>query len=88
MYQQTSILAYRKLENIGQKQLRCYDTIKSLGKAANYDIAMRLGQPINTVTPRVKELREMGLVQEAYKDRHPITHRTVIYWEIVQGKEV
>jgi len=80
--QQTSLLAYAQLEKVGVKQKMCYNAIKRLEHAANYDIAKDLGWEINRVTPRVKELREMGLVQEAYKSMHPITERTVIYWEI------
>lgn len=85
MIQQTSLLAYRQLEKIGAKQRACYGEIKRQGSAANYDIAHNLNWDINRVTPRVKELRELGLVQEAYKAMHPITERTVIYWEVVEA---
>lgn len=80
--QQTSLLAYRKLERIGAKQRACFDVIKRLEHAANYDIAEQLKWQINRVTPRVKELRELGFVEEAHKALHPITDRTVIYWKI------
>lgn len=83
MIQQTTLWAYRKLEKIGRKQRMCYDSILRLGSASNYDIAADLEWEINRVTGRVKELRELGLVQEAYKAMHPITERTVIYWEVV-----
>lgn len=79
---QTSLLAYRQLERIGAKQKACYNAIKLLGSAANYDIAKELDWDINRVTPRVKELRELNFVEEAYRDMHPITNRTVIYWKI------
>lgn len=82
MLQQTSLLAYKSLEKIGTKQRMCYSAIKRMGSAANYDIARELNWDINRITPRVKELREMGLVQEAYKSLHPITDRKVIYWEV------
>ncbi len=80
--QQTSWLAFRSLENIGQKQKACYGVLKDYGPSANYDIAESLGWGINRVTPRVKELRELGLVKEAYRDLHPSTNRKVIYWEV------
>lgn len=83
MMQQTSLLAYKSLERVGAKQRRCYEVIKEKGSAANYDIAHELEWDINRVTPRVKELRELGLVREAYKALHPITDRKVIYWEVV-----
>lgn len=79
--QQTSLMAYRSLERIGQKQKACYNVIAS-GRACNYDIAKRLGWPINRVTPRVKELRELNFVREAYRDICPATNRKVIYWEL------
>lgn len=84
MQQQTSLLAYRQLERIGAKQRACYTVIKREGSTSNYDIAHHLGWEINRVTPRVKELRELGLVREAYKSLHPITDRTVIYWEATE----
>jgi hypothetical protein len=84
---QTSLLSYRKLERIGSKQRMCYDVIKRLGGAANYDIAEQLKWPVNRVTPRVKELREFGFVQEAYKMLHPVTDRKVIYWEVTDGRD-
>lgn len=85
MIQQTSLLAFKKLENIGSKQRACYNVIQREGSASNYDIAKELNWEINRVTPRVKELREMGLVEEAYKAMHPITERTVIYWSVVEN---
>ncbi len=79
--QQTSLLAYRSLERVGLKQKRCYEVIQR-ASVSNYDIAKALGWEINRVTPRVKELRELGLVEEAYRDKHPITERTVIFWKV------
>lgn len=81
--QQTSLLAYRSLERIGQKQKACYSAIQALVSASNYDIAKLLGWDINRVTGRVKELRELNLVKESYRDIHPVTDRKVIYWSVV-----
>lgn len=85
MIQQTSLLAYKSLEEVGRKQRACFNVIKQRGAAANYDIAHTLGWDINGVTPRVKELRELGLVRQAYKALHPITDRKVIYWEVIES---
>lgn len=79
MFQQTSLLAYRSLEHIGQKQKACYRIIKVLGPVCNQDIGYQLNWEINRVTPRVKELRELGYVEEAYRDFNPHTNRKVIY---------
>lgn len=78
----TSTSAYHKLENIGRKQMDCLEVIEREGAASNYDIAKALKWDINRVTGRVKELREMNLVEEAYRDVHPVTNRRVIYWKV------
>lgn len=80
--QQTSILAFRALERVGQKQKACYRVIEQLENACNQDIGRMLGWEINRVTPRVKELRELSLVEEAYRDIYRPTGRTVIYWKL------
>lgn len=82
MLQQTSILAFKNLKNMGFKQRRCYDVIERLQAACNQEIAKELGWEINRVTPRVMELREFGLVEEAYRDKYPPTNKTVIYWRV------
>lgn len=79
---QTSLLAYRSLDKINDKQKACYRVIMANGTISNYDIAKTLGWEINRVTPRVKELRERGNVEEAYKDTHPVTRRKVSYWRV------
>lgn len=79
---QTSLLAYRSLDRIGHKQKLCYKQIERAGVLCNQEIAFLLQWPINTITPRIKELRELGLVEEAYKDIYPLTNRTVTYWKI------
>lgn len=78
--QQTSLWAYDSLKNLSARQKQVFDVIEFEGPISNYDIAEHLRWPINSVTGRTKELVEKGLVEEAYKDTHPITERTVIYW--------
>ena len=51
--------------------------------ANNNQIAMFLGLPINVVTARVFELRKLGKLVEAKKERDPATNRLVIYWRLV-----
>lgn len=82
MIQQTSLLAYRGIKTLGNKQLACQRAIETLGNACNQDISEYLNWDINRVTPRVKELREKGIVVEAYRDINPSTDRKVIYWRI------
>lgn len=54
----------------------------------NNELARELGWPINTVTPRVFELREMKILIEAHKRPCTITKRKVIAWRLApeQGK--
>lgn len=82
----TSLSAYKKLERVGRKQMDCFKVIEN-SPASNFDIARELGWEINRVTGRVKELREMDLVEEAYREVHPVTNRRVIYWQVKHDKE-
>jgi len=80
---QTSLLAYAEAQqNPGNKQLGVYEMIRHYGPMCNQWIASRLNWPINTVTPRVQELRKKGLVKKDHVGRDPHTGRLVIYWSI------
>jgi len=62
---QTSIEAYECIyDDLGKKQKEVYDVIESSDGLCNQDIAEILGWGINRVTPRVKELRDFGLVRQ------------------------
>jgi len=63
--QQTSIEAYDCIyDDLGKKQKEVYDVIEQYVGVCNQDIAEILGWGINCVTPRVKELRDFGLVRQ------------------------
>jgi hypothetical protein len=81
--QQTSAVAYASLEDLGERQAAVRNAISTLGAACNAKIALYLDIPINQVTGRVFELRDKGLVKEAYKAIWPATGRNVIWWEAV-----
>jgi Mn-dependent DtxR family transcriptional regulator len=51
----------------------------------NSEIAAALEWPINTVTPRVFELRKVGLVSEDVKRQCRVTGRTAIAWRIIKS---
>ncbi len=82
MFQQTSLLAYIDLKDINAKQQQVFRMIERLRYACNQDIARELGWEINRITPRVLELRDKKLVEEAYRDINPETKRKVIYWRV------
>lgn len=65
MMQQTSLYAYEELRpELAKKQAIVYAAISLLRSACNQEISRFLNIPINCVTPRVHELRKIGLVKE------------------------
>lgn len=67
---------------LGERQKLVYGIFSGNTNWTNSEIADYLGIPINTVTPRVFELRKMGLLVEAIKRPCRITGRTAIAWKI------
>ena len=49
----------------------------------NSEIAASLHAPINTITPRVWELRRLGLVVEACRRECRVTGRRCIAWKVI-----
>lgn len=83
----TSLHTYRKEvePTLGERQQRVYDLLTVAGEdLTNSEIASRLSWPINTVTPRVHELRKVGLVAEAAKRPCRVTGRTAYAWRITK----
>lgn len=86
MIQQTSLNAYQDLvrsEDIGLKQKVVLLCLMNDGPANNRVISVRCRMPINTVTPRVKELRDIGLVRARESSVDSVTRRSAIVWEAV-----
>ena len=84
MVQQTSITAYESIkEELGNRQKMVYETIKKLGEADNLTISQYLKIPINSTTPRTKELRDKKLVGVS-RVGIGSTGRPVIFWKIVR----
>lgn len=89
MNQETSKIAYREdvLPTLGERQVAVYDVLEKSGKdMTNLEIAQALQWPINTVTPRVFELRKTSppLVEEYGKRKCSISGRTAIAWTVVR----
>jgi hypothetical protein len=78
---ETSIESYRSLGNLGPKQAEVYNLIARTGEACNQLLADHLAIPVNRITGRVYELRDMGLVEEAYRAPWEPTGRTVSWWK-------
>lgn len=83
---QTSILSFYSLDRtkVSNIQRDIYNIIKKNRTLSNRDIAMILGLEICTVTARVNELAEMGLVVAWAKKKDIRTNRTVKIWKAVQ----
>jgi DNA-binding MarR family transcriptional regulator len=80
MIQQTSILAYQTAKkNLSRTQAQVLEAIEEYGEITNKQLAKQLGWEINSITPRVLELRTKGKVVECYKGED-VTGRTAIYW--------
>lgn len=87
--QETSRLSYAQdvFPVLGERQHEVYEAIRTASQSlTNSEIAHILNKPINTITPRVFELRGMQLVSEDKKRSCSITGRTAIAWKLT-GKE-
>ena len=82
---QTSILSYYTLEHakVNSLQKQIYNLIKGDKSLSNRDIATILGLEICTVTGRVNELAEMGLIVSWAVKKDTRTNRTVKIWRAV-----
>lgn len=83
MIQDTSMEAYQNIKpELGSRQKVVLDVIRHLNSPTNVEISRYLGLPINTITPRVNELRKKGLVCNAGKRNCSITGSMVYAWRI------
>lgn len=80
--QQTSKQAYWQIiPELSTRQKKVYKTIRKHKAINNTMIAKKLGTPINSITPRTHELRELGLVKKAFKAICPHTKRQTTFWK-------
>jgi predicted ArsR family transcriptional regulator len=85
MIEETSLLAFELIKGeLGQRQKQVYEALKKIQPATNLMISKHLKIPINSITPRVKELREKKLVGVAFVDIDLNTGRPAIYWRITK----
>lgn len=84
MIQATSLEAWRVLQpQLGRVQKVVYDMIGRYPGCSNHDISRILGKGINCVTPRVKELRDMGLVVQCGCKVDDVTRKRVMVWKVI-----
>lgn len=81
----TSIMSYRELvPNISRKQVAVLAFLRKYGPASNKQLSKRMGWEINRVTPRVKELRDMGLVVPYQLNFDQTTNRFEQVWKAIE----
>lgn len=85
---QNSLDAFRELKNrIGDRQLQMIFCLSNIGQATNTEISKRFEIPINQVTPRIFELRRMGIVYQVDDRPCSITKRQAAVWAVYSPKE-
>ena len=80
----TSLLAWSDVkQQLGERQKKVYDAIKTLGCPTNLEISKYLKIPINSITPRTNELVEQGLVVLCEKRTCTFSGRTCCSWRAI-----
>jgi hypothetical protein len=81
--QDTSLMSWVELQPaLGERQAAVHTELGRLKRATNKDLAEALGWPINCVTPRVLELRKMGLVMDDGEATQANNRRAKV-WKII-----
>jgi predicted transcriptional regulator len=83
-WQETSLEAYysRVLPSLGEKQRTVLQFLRRRGEAmTNAEIAQALNLQINTITPRILELRKMELVFDAGRRTCKVTGSMAHAWK-------
>ena len=85
MVEETSLRAYIEIkDDLGRRQKQVYDCLRQIQPATNLMISKKLNLPINSITPRTKELRNKRMVGVAFVDNDLNTGRHAIYWKVVK----
>jgi predicted ArsR family transcriptional regulator len=83
MIQATSLISYYEILNkLGDRQKEVLLGLKHLGIANNLQISRYLGLPINSITPRMVELRKRGIVIYHHTSACPVTGRASRFFTI------
>lgn len=81
--QDTSLEAFEEVkQTLGERQQIVFGEIRLKKGITNAMISRNLQIPINSITPRTNELVKKHLVEEAYRDKCPVTGRKAIFWTV------
>lgn len=75
------------LDVLGERQRQVLLTLKDYGPLSNEDIAYLLNIYPHQVCPRIKELRELELVEYAGESTSAISKKKVSLWKLKQLPE-
>lgn len=79
--QDTSLHAYALAsQHLGAKQKAVLDALRFFPDATNAELGQRLGWPVNRITPRILEIRNMGLAFDAGRRRCKVTGSMAHAW--------
>ena len=86
MINQASIESYREFsgEQLGDRQRKVYECIRENGPVTNRELSLITNLPINSVTPRVHELVQMGMVYSLGRIYDEKTDRRVNEWAVIE----
>ena len=83
--------SYEALQTISstlsRRQAEVLECLKVYGAMTNLEIARKMGREINTITPRIYELRRKGLVCSAGSKIDVTGHRAMV-WVLVYAEEL
>ena len=83
--------SYEALQTISstlsRRQAEVLECLKIHGAMTNHEIARAMGREINTITPRILELRRKGLVSSGGSKIDVTGHRAMI-WVCVYPEEL
>jgi hypothetical protein len=82
MIQDTSLFAYSvATQNLGAKQKQVLDALRFVPDATNAELGRHLSWPVNRITPRVLELRKVGLILDAGRRICKVTGSMAHAWK-------
>lgn len=82
----TSLEAWRNVqEGLSKRQTTVYHAIRKLGSVTNAEISKYLQIPINSVTPRTGELKDLGLIVRHERRECQVTKNNAYSWRVVNA---